>query len=328
MAMTPPSSDWVIDSGASYHTTPTTGTLSRSHPPIPVIFIDRRWDRFHSACHLSRCLSSPWTVLPQRRSRSPHITHNLLSVRRFTTDNSCSIEFDPSGFSVKDLATRTPLTRCDSSGPLYTLRPSTSGASPPPALVSTTSSTTWHHRLGHPEPDVMTKITRLPFTTSSRAEQAFDLVHCDLWTSPVLSLSGYKYYLVILDDFSHFLWTFPLRLKSDTFTTITHFFAWVSTQFHRPVRALQCDNGREFDNHASHSFFLTHGVQLHLSCPYTSAQNGRAELKGKCALGPFLSILVIECQRKCFCVDLCNVVDKVQIMSKGMFLDLVHYLMD
>jgi hypothetical protein len=72
---------------------------------------------------------------------------------------------------------------------------------------------------------------------------------------------------VILDDFSHFLWTFPLRLKSDTFTTLTHFFAWVSTQFHRPVRALQCDNGREFDNHASRSFFLTHGVQLRLSCP-------------------------------------------------------------
>jgi hypothetical protein len=34
-------------------------------------FIDRRWERFHSACHLCRCLCSPWTVLPQRRSRSP-----------------------------------------------------------------------------------------------------------------------------------------------------------------------------------------------------------------------------------------------------------------
>jgi hypothetical protein len=230
---------------------------------------------------------------------APHITHNLLSVRRFTTDNSCSIEFDPSSFSVKDLATRTLLARCDSSGPLYTLQPSTVSVSPPPVLVSTT----WHRRLGHPGPDVMTKITssldpscsrghfeglchacqlgrhtRLPFTTSSsRAEQAFDLVHCDLWTSPVLSLSGYKYYLVILDDFSHFLWTFPLRLKSDTFTTLTHFFTWVSTQFRRSVRALQCDNGREFDNNASRSFFLTHGVQLRLSCPYTSAQNGRAE---------------------------------------------------
>jgi hypothetical protein len=82
---------------------------------------------------------------------------------------------------------------------------------------------------------------------------------------------------VILDDFSHFLWTLPLRLKSDTFPTLTHFFAWVSTQFRRPVCALQCDNGCEFDNNASHSFFLTHGVQLRLSCPYTSAQNGRAE---------------------------------------------------
>jgi transposase InsO family protein len=82
---------------------------------------------------------------------------------------------------------------------------------------------------------------------------------------------------VILDDFSHFLWTFPLRLKSDTFTTLTHFFTWLSTQFRRPVRALQCDNGHEFDNNASRSFFLTHGVQLRLSCPYTSAQNDRAE---------------------------------------------------
>jgi hypothetical protein len=48
----------------------------------------------------------------------------------------------------------------------------------------------------------------------------------------------------------------------------------------------------------------------------------RKLLKGKCALGPFLSILVIECQCKCFCVNLCKVVDKVQIMSKGMFLRL------
>jgi hypothetical protein len=51
-------------------------------------------------------------------------------------------------------------------------------------------------------------------------------------------------------------------------------------------------------------------------------------VKGKCALGPFLSILVIECQHKCFCVNLCKVVDKVQIMSKGMFLNLVHCFMD
>jgi hypothetical protein len=46
------------------------------------------------------------------------------------------------------------------------------------------------------------------------------MIHCDLWTSPVPNVSGFKYYLVILDDFSHFVWTFPLRLKSDTFPTL------------------------------------------------------------------------------------------------------------
>jgi len=54
---------------------------------------------------------------------------------------------------------------------------------------------------------------RLPFATStSRALKNFDLIHCDLWTSPVASVFGYKYCLVILDDCSHYLWTFPLRL--------------------------------------------------------------------------------------------------------------------
>jgi hypothetical protein len=36
-------------------------------------------------------------------------------------------------------------------------------------------------------------------------------------------------------------------------------------------------------------------------------------LKGKCALGPFLSILVIECQHKWTYVNLCKVMNKVQI---------------
>jgi hypothetical protein len=39
----------------------------------------------------------------------------------------------------------------------------------------------------------------------------------------------------------------------------------------------------------------------------------RGILKGKCALGPFLSILVIECQHKWTYVNLGKLMDKVQI---------------
>jgi hypothetical protein len=53
-------------------------------------------------------------------------------------------------------------------------------------------------------------------------------------------------------------------------------------------------------------------------------QPGKANVvvKGKCALGSFLSVLVIECQHKCLSVNLCQLMDKMQIKSKGMFLRL------
>jgi hypothetical protein len=174
-------------------------------------------------------------------------------------------------------------------------------AATPHALV-TAAPTMWHRRLGHPGPDALSSLsssnfiqcisnkhefchacqlgkhTKLPFSSSShRAEHPFDLIHLDLWTSPVVSLSGSKYYLVILDDFTHYLWTFPLELKSDTFITLSIFFSYVSTQFGRTVKAIQCDNGREFDNSFTRIFLLSNDTQLWMSCPYTSPQNGKAE---------------------------------------------------
>jgi hypothetical protein len=132
-----------------------------------------------------------------------------------------------------------------------------------PHTLTVVAPTTWHRRFGHPGPDALSSLsrssfiqcisnkhdfchacqlgkhTRLPFCSSShRAEHAFDLMHLDLWTSPVVSVSGSKYYLVILDDFIHYLWTFSLKVKSDTFTTLSKFFAYVSNQFDRKIKAI------------------------------------------------------------------------------------------
>jgi histone deacetylase 1/2 len=230
---------------------------------------------------------------------SPHIIKNLIFICRFTTDNNCSIEFDPFGLFVKDLQTRNVIARCNSSGDIYPFYPPTTSAT---ALLTAPTSL-WHRRLGHLGREALSKVisssviscnkddshhlchacqlgrhTRLPFSTStSRATNNFDLIHCDLWTSPIVSVSGYKYYLVILDDCSHYIWTFPLRLKSETFSTLANFFAYVHTQFGTTIKSVQCDNGREFYNSVALTFFLSHGVALRMSCPYTSQQNGRAE---------------------------------------------------
>jgi hypothetical protein len=51
---------------------------------------------------------------------TPDVVQNLLSIDCFTTGNWCSMEPNPFGLSVKDLSTQNMITRCNSSGPLYT----------------------------------------------------------------------------------------------------------------------------------------------------------------------------------------------------------------
>jgi hypothetical protein len=234
MALTPATvTDWVADSGASNHTTSDVGNLSSVHPPTstdPSSIIVCNGSALPVTSVGDSAISDPFYL--NNVLVTPDIIQNLLYVRHFTTDNWCYMEFDSFDLSVKDLSTQNVITGCNSSWPLYTMRlpsyPPSSPASAPSALVA--SASTWHRRLGHPGVDVLSKLShessvvcsrrthdichacqlcrhiRLPFVSSnSRADNNFDLIHYDLWTSPVVSVSGYKYYLVILDDHSHFV---------------------------------------------------------------------------------------------------------------------------
>jgi hypothetical protein len=248
LTMVPPAvTDWVTDFGTSNHTTFNVGNLTSVRPPLPTD---------HSSIVVGNKSSLPVTSIGNTALLdpfylnnvlvTPDIIQNLLSVHHFTTDNWCSMKFDPFGLSVKDLSTRNVLTRCNSSRPLYTMRlPSRSAPSPcaAPAVALVASASTWHHRLGHPGVDALSKLssdssvicsrhshdfcqacqlgchTRMPFVSStSRADNNFDLIHCDLWTSPVVSVSGYKYYLVILD--LTLCGLFPCQLKLSSVTMV------------------------------------------------------------------------------------------------------------
>lgn len=61
----------------------------------------------------------------------PSIVRNLLCVRKFTRDNSCSIEFDYFGFSIKDLRTKSVILCCNSDRELQTLFPTATPLSSP-----------------------------------------------------------------------------------------------------------------------------------------------------------------------------------------------------
>ncbi|KAG7600292.1 GAG-pre-integrase domain [Arabidopsis suecica] len=296
---------WILDSGATNHIATNSGTLHSifNSSNLPSITVG------NGSC-------APVTKMGQGILNSssrpfylrnvlvcPSIIKNLISVRKFVTDNFCTLEFDPFGFTAKDLQTRAKLLRCDSPGPLYTFTPSSSNHSSLALAASHSNSSLWHRRLGHPNDQVLHRIlsslsiscnktdlttlcqacqlgkhTRLPFFTStSIVSHPFEIIHSDIWTSPVLSTSGIKYYLIFLDQFSHYVWVYPLHRKSDTFAKYLHFSNYVQTQFHCKIKALQCDNGGEYDNRAFKEQLASDDTVFRFSCPYTSQQNGHAE---------------------------------------------------
>ncbi|GKB25397.1 ribonuclease H-like domain-containing protein [Tanacetum coccineum] len=184
------------------------------------------------------------------------------------TDNNCTVEFDAFGFSVKDFLTRHILLRCDSSGDLY---PVTSPSPTPHALLSMSPKKSSH--LCHA--CQLGKHVRLPFTSSdSIITRSFEIVHSDIWTSPIASSDGFKYYVLFLD---HYLWIYPLRTKSEVFQKFLHFCSYVNNQFKCDIAAFQCDHGGEFDNTNLLNLFAQNGIQVRFSCPKTSQQNGKSE---------------------------------------------------
>lgn len=155
---------------------------------------------------------------------------------------SVSIKFDPFGFTVKDLKTCISLEWCNNDHhELYPILLS--------SFMSISYSTNvaisydiWHRCLGHPGSSIfqvlhscnfiscptkdsklwhacqLGKHCRLPFTLShTTMSRVFELVQFDRWTSPISNISGFKYFVIFLDDFSHFLYIFPLCPKYDVF---------------------------------------------------------------------------------------------------------------
>jgi hypothetical protein len=210
----PPNTEWYMDFGASSHLASTSGFLSCVFSPnysTPRSIIVGNGS-------LLPVISTGDTYFPLD-NRTLHlydilvfldVIKNLVSVCCFTTDNLFSVEFDPYGLTVKDLQTKNVIVKCNSSGQLYPIFPSTYASFPQAFLTDThadaQSSTVWHRRLDHLSNEAFSTLarssaiscnkfdhaplchacqlgrhTRLPFpTSSSRASQNFDLIHCDL----------------------------------------------------------------------------------------------------------------------------------------------------
>lgn len=82
----------------------------------------------------------------------------------------------------------------------------------------------------------------LPFSNSSHTScKPFELLHSDVWgPAPIISSSGYRYFVTFIDDYSKFTRVYLLHSKSEVFTNFKYFVAMVENQFQIHIHDLSC----------------------------------------------------------------------------------------
>ena len=101
---------------------------------------------------------------------------------------------------------------------------------------------------------------------------------------PIVSHSGHMYSMNVIDDYSGYVWSLPLRTKSDAAKILQGWHRAVENQSGHKLKTIVTDNG-ELVSTSMKDWCLAHGIDHQRTAPYTSAQNGRVERLHRTILG-------------------------------------------
>ena len=110
-----------------------------------------------------------------------------------------------------------------------------------------------------------------------------------MWTSPIHSLDGYKYYVIFVDHFTKYIWFYPLHRKSDVYKTFVTFKQLIENFFSLRIKTLYTDNGGEFL--ALRSFLSDHGITHLTTPPHAPEHNGYSKRRHRHIVETGLALL-------------------------------------
>ena len=84
-----------------------------------------------------------------------------------------------------------------------------------------------------------------------------------------LSITGNKYGLVIVDDYSSFTWVFFLHYKCQVQKKVKIFVRIAQKEFGLLIKKVRSDNGTEFKNTLVEEFLDKEGIKHEFLTPYT-----------------------------------------------------------
>jgi Integrase core domain/GAG-pre-integrase domain len=105
---------------------------------------------------------------------------------------------------------------------------------------------------------------------SQRAKQPLERLHVDtVGPLPVTALEGCRYFITVVDEFTHYCAALPIRSKSNIPGQLKRVILTWQRQAQHVVRYLRCDRGTEFLNSELDSFCAAEGITLKPACAYT-----------------------------------------------------------
>lgn len=130
----------------------------------------------------------------------------------------------------------------------------------------------------------LSKQHRTPFRRASsfHAEQGFRLVHSDLCGQIMPLTPGSKqYFLLVVNDFSRFMWVELLSTKDQALTYIKKIKTEVEVELGGCLKALCTDHGGELNSNAFAVFYAEFGINHYTTTLYSLQQNGVVERRNQ-----------------------------------------------
>ena len=230
--------EWYPDSGSSHHVTSSAQHLDTSQEYSGTDHVIVGNGEFLPITHIgSASIQTQTGNLPLLDVLvCPEITKSLLSVSKLTDDYPCSVTFDSTSVCVLDKATHKVLSQGNKTKGLYCLD-NPQFMSIYSSRQQSSSDVVWHKRLGHPNDQVLQhlsstkaiqinktikslceacqlgKTCKLPFSSSDfQSSRVLERIHSDVWgPAPVVSVQGFRYYVVFIDNYSRFCWFDPMK---------------------------------------------------------------------------------------------------------------------
>ena len=296
-----PVDSWVLDSGASFHTTP--------HHNIMENYVAGNYGKVYLAdglpldivgigdINLKMSDGRVWKITKVRHV--PKLMRNLISVGQLD-DTGHDVNFGGGAWRVKKGSM--VVARGHKRGTLYM----TTSYQDTVAVVENAKHTKlWHCRLGHMSekgmklmvengalPDLKTvdhqmcescilgKQKRVSFSKGGREPKSekLELVHTDVWgPAPVASLGGSYYYVTFIDDSTRKVWVYFMKNKHEVFSVFKIWKAMVEIETNLKLKCLRSDNGGEYISDEFKRYCADNGIKMEKTIPGTPQQNGIAE---------------------------------------------------